>query len=633
MFACFFLRTLFRPLSFSLNFLPHTHTSSCPLIVLHCLLTYWHFLFPCCSPHRLLYGRHSADGDGLGHDHDDDHGHGLGWQRSAAAGGGQLRRQHRRHGQQRQQQQQQQWQRERERQLPQPDQSPASAVAGRAGASAAAPAGTAGTGGSPFSRLQWCPTGNPFFAGHFRSGNGDGAYGTYGEYAPSVHHDDAYYWRLGEHRPTATAATLQQPAARHHDDPQSRFGTAPPSVWTTATWSGPYPPSSPPPGTVLHGHGQSAAAEQQFGEQQSDRWLGGGQQQPPVPPPRRRAVVSGGDRGAGSMKNSNLLFSLESGLVEGPFLKDARFGKKYQQNQHNYDLPPAESLSHLQGEASVRGSFRSDGSGQSQAFRRPFSQLSFVGSSTAGGVGPGAGAVGDNFAVVTKQPPSSFFTRTSLQSASLPLRAAQPQTLLQFQQRQQHSGLSGTSLRSNQGQQQSVGAPSTGQVFRTSSPTSTAGQPSFGGAFSREFSSIDRQQHQPPHLLELPALRPIHDYSLHQRGIPPSSSSAVSTPFNRAHFGQSGTSAGAGGGNSTSSTLRATVPIHGRSWFHPGASNVIAGGGGGQRSQTLSSRPAPFLEPVPEAIYDSATGAAAAAATAAQMAQHSGTSSVLFFPV
>ena len=48
------------------------------------------------------------------------------------------------------------------------------------------------------------------------------------------------------------------------------------------------------------------------------------------------------------MKNSNLLFSLESGLVEGPFLKDARFGKKYQQNQHNYDLPPAESLSHLQ---------------------------------------------------------------------------------------------------------------------------------------------------------------------------------------------------------------------------------------------------------------------------------------------
>lgn len=254
----------------------------------------------------------------------------------------------------------------------------------------------------------------------------------------------------------------------------------------------------------------------------------------PVPPPRRRAL-------------KNLQYSVEAGQVT-PF----GLGKlSYQKASiHNYDLTPSN-------QASARGSFRSDGSGQSQV-RRPFSQLSFVGA---------------NLRVATdnKFAPQSRFVRSSLQS-SMPART---QTLLPFHQRQV------TTI--NQPQE---------ARFQTSSPTGiTSHFPQSFGNFAKEFSSIREpknslvEQTRPdkfnfelqPHLQELPSLQPIHAFTPNQVDLP---LPPLTQPFHRA--------------TQEHSVMRATVPIGRSNWQFAGR---------------LLSRPLP-LEPVLEFMSDSVEGQA-----------------------
>lgn len=259
-------------------------------------------------------------------------------------------------------------------------------------------------------------------------------------------------------------------------------------------------------------------------------WSGGeSPDERPVPPPRRRAM-------------KNLQYSVEAGLVQ-PL--EARFGKSKDQIVHNYDLTPSN-------QASARGSFRSDGSGQSQV-RRPFSQLSYAGSNVP---------VPSDMELAFSRPQ---FTRSTLHS-SLPLR---PQTLMPFHQRQVAS----------------IYQPHDSR-FQTSSPAGFDSTfPQSFGSFTRELSSIRRgntlsESLRPEpqrlswqtqsQLRELPSLRPIHE------PIGQFSQAAVQ-PFYRA--------------SQDSASLRATVPI-GRSI------SQFAGRAGLSR--------APLLEPVPEAIYDSA---------------------------
>lgn len=231
----------------------------------------------------------------------------------------------------------------------------------------------------------------------------------------------------------------------------------------------------------------------------------------PVPPPRRRAM-------------KNIQFSLDAGLTH-PF--GAKFGLDKRNDTglpvHNYDLTPSN-------QASARGSFRSDGSGQSQV-RRPYSQMSYADSTIRAPVGK---------MEVQLQPQS--FTRLSNLNSSLPLR---PQTLLLYQRQ----------------------LPSGQQIKPEPQRDLPAGDhrrfPSFGGLSSefRPEPSTSQRAHQSAHLRELPALCPIHD----------------AVAFARATA-------------DNSSSLRATVPI-------------------GRSISTFANRVfpkrAPFLEPVPEAIYDS----------------------------
>ena len=256
-------------------------------------------------------------------------------------------------------------------------------------------------------------------------------------------------------------------------------------------------------------------------------WPGGqSTDERPVPPPRRRAL-------------KNLQYSVDTGLVQAFELP---FSKTMEKDQtiNNYDLTPSN-------QTSARGSFRSDGSGQSQV-RRPFSQLSYTGSNARA---PSEVDFG------TK----SQFLRSTLHS-SLPLR---PQTLMPFHQRQI------TSI-SNQSQDSKT---------CISSPTPLdVTFPHSSGNFSREFNfinpaSIDSRNFESSRLnsklRELPSLRPIHEQSSRQDHL----LRTMAQPFYRA--------------NHEISSLRATVPI-GRSQFTGRAFSRV-----------------PLLEPVPEAIYDSAT--------------------------
>ena len=274
-------------------------------------------------------------------------------------------------------------------------------------------------------------------------------------------------------------------------------------------------------------------------------WSGGKSlDERPVPPPRRRTM-------------KNLQYLVEAGLVQ-PL--GARLAKPKDREQvvHNYDFTPSN-------QASARGSFRSDGSGQSQV-RRPFSQLSFAGSNVRGPPETEFGA-------------KHTFGRSTYLHSSLPMR---PQTLLPFHQRQVNTIYQPQDAR-----------------FKTSSPTTVnLNFPQSFGSFTREFSSIREPSlstgRQDPsnvqflsHLHELPSLQPIHTRAIQQQesgdrnllaqiGAQQSHiSRPVTQPFYRATHDHS--------------TLRATVPI-GRSIS--------------QFAGRVLSRP-PLLEPVPEAIYDS----------------------------
>ena len=269
----------------------------------------------------------------------------------------------------------------------------------------------------------------------------------------------------------------------------------------------------------------------------------------PVPPPRRRAM-------------KNIQYSIESGLVQ-PLNVRMKAKVDHEPLVHNYDLPPSN-------QHSARGSFRSDGSGQSQV-RRPFSQLSFIGSTLKV---PSESEFGSK--QQQQQQNQQQFVRSGFHS-SLPVR---PQTLQQYQQRQQ--------VVTNQPTSNVIES----RHYKTSSPATIAGNfPQSFGSFNRELSSIRQSSGTmtselarfsrstlPPHLQsqlrELPSLRPIHDPSIAGRRPP---ITGATQPFNRAS-------------QDNITSLRATIPI-GRSIS--------------QFANRALSR-APLLEPVPEAIYDSA---------------------------
>lgn len=257
----------------------------------------------------------------------------------------------------------------------------------------------------------------------------------------------------------------------------------------------------------------------------------------------------------------NIQYSIESGLVQ-PLNVRMKAKVDHEPLVHNYDLPPSN-------QHSARGSFRSDGSGQSQV-RRPFSQLSFIGSTLKV---PSESEFGSK---QQQQQNQQQFVRSGFHS-SLPVR---PQTLQQYQQRQQ--------VVTNQPTSNVIES----RHYKTSSPATIAGNfPQSFGSFNRELSSIRQSSGTmtselarfsrstlPPHLQsqlrELPSLRPIHDPSIADRRPP---ITGATQPFNRAS-------------QDNITSLRATIPI-GRSIS--------------QFANRALSR-APLLEPVPEAIYDSA---------------------------
>lgn len=268
------------------------------------------------------------------------------------------------------------------------------------------------------------------------------------------HYDDEYdhyrdYWQRSAFGPGMLAGRSRTPVAlraRTEDTFQSRV----PEYTTVAL--GPSTISA----DVHHDDVQYWRLRDAHHTATSTLWAGGqSADDRPVPPPRRRAM-------------KNIQFSVESGLAH------SILGQKFPSQKakhltdsivHNYDLTPSN-------QASVRGSFRSDGSGQSQV-RRPYSQLSYAESNAT----RTPSKLEVQFPPPQLPPPlPPSFTRSTL-NASLPLR---PQTLLPYQRQM-------TASFQNQDGQLPV------SVFR---PQEISGLPS--------------------RLQELPVLCPIHDVPVGQ---------------------------------------------------------------------------------------------------------------------